>query len=57
MKTKQIAKRGLRQRLDIIKYKMNLRAKLVNEPLELLIATKEEVNREIEKRQKQLANK
>jgi len=54
MKNKGIPKRGFRQRLDLAKYRLNLRAKLKNEPLEILIVTKEECIRELDLRNKQL---
>lgn len=54
MKNKGIPKRGFRQRLDLAKYRLTLRAKLKNEPLEIVIVTKEECIRELDIRNKQL---
>jgi len=49
---KQIEPRSFRQRVEIQVFKLKLRAKLKKEPIELLYATKEEINRELEIRNK-----
>lgn len=54
---KTIEPRSIRQRIDIQIYKLKLRAKLKKEPIELLYATKEEINRELEIRNKQIKGK
>lgn len=55
MKTKrQIPKRGLRQRIDLLAFRLKIRKTLKNEPIELLLVTKEELNNELEIRNKQM---
>lgn len=54
---KGIPKRGLRQRVDLLAFRLKIRAKLKNEPLEILQVTKEETIREIEIRNKQMKGK
>lgn len=54
MSKRQIPKRGLRQRIDILAFKLKFRKSLKNEPYELLLVAKEELNNELEIRNKQM---